>query len=78
MAKYNNEKKALSGLTPFEAAEEAYRQHTTQQQWPAFFVYGFGQTHDSHRYGLYRSLVGPDEAKNDLMEHVSRELFPAE
>ena len=75
---YEEPSEALSGLTPFEAAEEAYRQHITQQQWPAFFVYGFGQTHDSHRYGLYRSLVGPDEAKNDLMEHVSRELFPAE
>ena len=62
---------------PFEVAQEAYRQHLTQQKWVGFYVYNFGHPQDSHRYGLYRSLVGPDEDKNDLMEHVTREMFPA-
>ena len=66
----------LGFRSPFEVAQEAYRQHKTQQQWVGFYIYGFGHPFDSHRFGLYRSLVGPDEMKNDLMEHVSRELFP--
>ena len=69
---------SLGGRTPFQTAQDAYRLHLTQQQWEGFYVYGFGHPYDSHRYGLYRSLVGPDEAKNDLLEHVSREAFPAE
>ena len=75
----NYERRApeLGGRTPFEVAQEAYRQHLTQQKWVGFYVYNFGHPQDSHRYGLYRSLVGPDEDKNDLMEHVTREMFPA-
>ena len=68
----------LGWKTPFQVAQEAYRQHLTQQQWESFYVYSYGHPQDSHRYGLYRSLVGPDVDRNDLMEHVSRELFPAE
>ena len=67
---------ALGGLTPLEAAQQAYKLHLTQQQWN-FRVYSFGTAWDCHRYGLYRSLVGEDTERNDLMEHVSRELFPA-
>ena len=66
----------LGLLSPFQVAQAAYRQHVTQQQWVAFYVYSYDHPHDSHRFGLYRSLVGPDEEKNDLMEHVSREAFP--
>ena len=73
---YEEPADALGGLTPFEAAQAAYGKHITQHQWESFTVYGFGDPHDSHRYGLYRSLVGPDEEKNDLMENVSREDFP--
>ena len=73
---YEEPSEALGGLTPFQVAQEAYRQHLTQQQWSDFFVYDFGHPQDSHRYGLFRSLVGPDIDKNDLMEHVSREAFP--
>ena len=68
----------LGWRNPFQVAQDAYRQHVTQQQWEGFYVYGYGHPYDSHRFGLYRSLVGPDEAHNDLMEHVSREQFPAE
>ena len=73
---YEEPSDALGGLTPFETAQEAYRLHITQQQWESNFVYDYGHPDDSHRYGLYRSLVGPDEEKNDLMENVSREDFP--
>lgn len=65
----------LGWRTPFQVAQAAYREHITQQQWVSFYVYGTGHTFDSHRFGLYRSLVGPDEEKNDLLEHVSREMF---
>lgn len=74
---YEEPADALGGLTPFETAQEAYRLHKSQQQYRELYVYGVGHPSDSHRYGLFRSLVGPDEAKNDLMEHVSREQFPA-
>lgn len=66
----------LGWQSPFQVAQEAYRQHVTQQKWVGFYVYGYGHPFDSHRMGLYRSLVGPDEAHNDLLEHVSREQFP--
>ena len=62
--------------SPFQVAQDAYRRHVTQQQWVGFYVCGYDHPHDSHRFGLYRSLVGPDEERNDLMEHVSREAFP--
>lgn len=75
---YEHRAPQLGWRTPYEVAAEAYRQHLTQQQWEGFYVFGTGHSYDSHRFGLYRSLVGPDEAKNDLMEHVSRELFPYE
>ena len=75
---YEEPSAALGGLTPFEAAQAGYDMHITQHQWETFTVYGFGDTHDSHRFGLYRSLVGPDENRNDLMENVSRDLFPVD
>lgn len=74
---YEQREAALGWKTPFEVAQEAYRQHLSQQRWVGFYVYGFGHPYDSHRFGLYRSLVGPDEARDDLMEHVSRSAFPA-
>ena len=66
----------LGWRTPFQVAQEAYRQHVTQQQWESFYVYGFGHSYDCHRFGLYRSLVGKDVEHNDLMEHVSRDMYP--
>ena len=75
---YEEPSEALGGLTPFEAAQAAYSAHLTQHQWDVFFIYDYGMPHDSHLFGLYRSLVGPDEDKNDLMEHLSREQFPAD
>ena len=68
----------LGWRSPFQVAQQAYLQHVTQQQWVGFYVYSYDHPHDSHRFGLYRSLVGPDARKNDLMENVSREMFPVE
>lgn len=75
---YEMRAEELDWRSPFEVAQEAYRQHLTQQQWEGFYVYGFGHPYDCHRMGLYRSLVGPDVDKDDLLEHVSREDFPFE
>ena len=60
---------ALGGRTPFEQAVLAFEKHVTQQRWQ-FEVYGFGSEYDSHSFGLYRSRVGPDTARNELFEHM--------
>ena len=73
---YEEPAEALGGLTPFQAAQAAFELHITQQQWDDLYGYSFDSPDDSHRYGLYRSLVGPDVERNDLMENVSREQFP--
>ena len=75
---YEQSAPELRDRTPFEAAQDAYAMHRTQQGFSSFYVYDYGHPYDSHRFGLYRSLVGPDEEKNDLMEHVSRDMFPAD
>ncbi len=74
---YEQPSSLLGGRTPFQTAQDAYRLHLTQQQWVGFRVFGAGTYYDSHRFGLYRSLVGADEARDDLMENVSRDVFPA-
>ena len=65
---------ACKGLTAFEVAERAFDCHLSQRR--SYRVYGADYpNYDCHVYGLYRSLVGPDEAKNDLTEHLD---VPAE
>lgn len=66
---YETPSDLLGGKTPYEIACSAYREHLTQQQWE-FEVYSFDSEYDSHSFGLYRSLVGADEKKNDLFEHM--------
>lgn len=66
---YSSPLKAFGGKTAFEVAKEAFACHKSQQVY-SFEVYGAGDPYDSRRFGLYRSLVGPDEDKNDLMEHI--------
>jgi nitrite reductase (NADH) large subunit len=61
--------KSLGGKTAFAVAEEAYALHRSQQQL-AFRVYEAGHAYDCHSFGLFRSLVGPDDDRNDLMEHL--------
>ena len=66
---YETPLEAFGGKTAFEVAEEAYALHKSQQHLH-FRVYGFDSGFDSHSFGLYRSLVGPDTARNDLMENL--------
>ena len=60
---------AFGGRTAMEVALAAYAEHLSQQIW-TFTVYDYDSPVDSHRFGLARSLVGEDEAKDDLMEHI--------
>ena len=53
-------------------AERAFRECVTQYDDGKYHVYGADSIHDSHRFGLYRSLVGPDEEKIDLFEHIEK------
>ena len=64
---------SFGGKTAFTVAEEAFALHASQQTLH-FRVYESGHAYDSHSFGLYRSLVGADTEKNDLMEN----LAPAE
>ena len=60
---------AFDGMTAFEVAEAAYALHESQQHLH-FRVYGSESEYDSHVFGLYRTLVGADEEKDDLMENL--------
>ena len=66
---YETPLEAFGGRTAYEVALEAYAQHLSQQRW-TFTVYSFDSDVDSHRFGLVRSTVGEDEARDDLMEHL--------
>ena len=37
---------------------------------------GEGSVHDTRKYGLYQSLVGPDLEKNDLFENLPTASAP--
>ncbi|MBP1587936.1 MAG: PIG-L family deacetylase [Clostridia bacterium] len=59
---------ALGGRTPLEIEKEAYLRHKSQQ-WTWFYV------DDEYKYscaafGLYRTTVGSDSGKNDMMENI--------
>jgi len=69
---YETPLEAFGGRTAYEIALDAYAEHLSQQHW-TFTVYSFDSPMDSHRFGLYRSTVGEDETRNDLMEHLSSE-----
>jgi hypothetical protein len=58
----------LNGLTPLEVEKNAYLKHESQQ-WTWFYV------DDEYQYscadfGLYRTTVGNDSGKNDMMENI--------
>lgn len=65
---WNRSLTAFGGKTAFEVAREAFACHVTQQGY--FYVYGDGDEHDSRRFGLYRSLVGPDLQGGDVFENI--------
>ena len=60
---------AFQGKTAFDMASLGYAQHVTQQEY-AFRVKDSG-AYNCAKFGLVRSLVGPDEAGNDFFEHIS-------
>ena len=66
----------FGGVSALEMAKKGYLCHDSQQ-WTSFRVmtddYG-----DCRQFGLYRSTVGDDVAKNDLLEHVIFEPEPTE
>lgn len=59
---------ALGGKTPFQVATEAFACHISQQE-TEYRVEDFGPC-DCSLFGLYRSLVGPDERHDDLFENL--------
>ena len=59
---------AFGGKTSFEIAEEAFLCHVSQRK-TDYHVEDWGDC-DNRLFGLYRSLVGPDEQKNDFFENL--------
>ena len=60
-----------SPISPIFLAAEAYDKHRSQQQ--HFSINGNATDYDNRIFGLYYTAVGPDEAKNDLFEHIGLE-----
>ena len=60
---------AFGGKTSFEVAEDGFRCHISQQV-TDYHVEDWGPW-DNSLFGLYRTTVGPDEAKNDFFEHLN-------
>ena len=61
---------AFGGKTSFEVAEDGFRCHLSQQS-TRYHVEDWGPW-DNSLFGLYRSLVGEDELKNDFFEHIEQ------
>ena len=59
---------AFGGKTAFKMAQEGFLCHRSQQDTP-YVVEDFGP-YDNSLFGLYRSLVGEDEARNDFFENI--------
>ena len=68
---WNRPLSAFGGKTGFDVAEEAYQFHATQVAIGHYeFERGPEGSHDNTAFGLYATVVGPDEAGNDFMEHI--------
>ena len=66
---------ALSDRSPLQAAKDAYTHHVTQKNAGSSVIGKDFEVTDEgefacNRFGLYRSLVGPDAAKNDFFENI--------
>lgn len=59
---------SFGGKRAIDVARQAYLCHQTQQ-WCDFSVDDYGP-YSAAKWGLYKSNVGPDVAKNDLMENL--------
>lgn len=55
-------------ITPWFLAAEAYDKHRSQQAY--FSMRRQGVQYDNTCFGLYYTAVGPDEEKNDFLEHI--------
>ncbi len=55
-------------ITPLFLTKEAYDKHRTQQAY--FSIQKSDREYDNSRFGLYFTAVGPDEKKNDFLEHI--------
>ena len=63
---------AFDGKTAVEMARLGFEKHVSQQTF--FKVEDFGP-YDCRLFGLYRSTIGPDEAKNDFFEGLTEEDY---
>ena len=70
---YDKPLDAFGGATAFEMAERAFRACITQFEAGKYSVYGPDSIHDSSRFGLYKTIVGPDTEKTDLFENLPAE-----
>ena len=61
---------SFDGLPAIEVARNAYQYHATEFSKGKHLVELRNALYSSYRFGLYRSLVGEDEAKNDFFEHI--------
>ena len=66
---------AFSGRSGFEMAQAGYAMHKTQQHLKQFKVEPRGSQYSSYLFGLARTRVGPDQAKDDFMEHLSLDEY---
>ena len=60
----------FDGMTMYDVAAKCYRCHESQYYGTTFRVYRNGTAYAAISFGLYRSTVGPDSDKNDLLENV--------
>lgn len=80
---YDTPLESFGGLTAFQASQQlGFPCHLSQQKYKSFqrWFYGPDRTitkaseiaeYPPHKFGLLRSTVGPDAAKNDFMENVT-------
>ena len=69
---------SLGGRTSLQAAIDAYALHVTQEsaqvkinrKWHYLSVEETGSVWPNTAFGLYQSLVGPDESHTDFLEHI--------
>ena len=53
-----------------EVARAAYKKHVSQQKSKRKYQVHDSGVQDCSLFGLYYTSVGPDEALNDLFEHI--------
>ena len=58
---------SLNGYTPLKVAQIGMNEHASQLKYYAVKSHG---KYDNSKFGLYFTTVGPDEAKNDFLEHI--------